>query len=184
MILFHLTPQYKEIQKERVFGLTQWHRPATFLFGTSPISRDENLMQTLLILQDLAKKIDLGLLCTVFMEKGKEKGDVGKDAKWRELLQLLPTQSNSLGLLLSGHLGNNLIASLICDSLFFFLAISFVVVVAAQPEVFLLDFFSRSSFPAIDSYHIPDFLFALASKFAVYLLTMMHSTPRCLLRWM
>lgn len=118
MILFHLTPQYKEIQKERVFGVTQWHRPATLLFGTSPISRDESLMQTLLILQDLAKKINLGLLCTVYVEKGKEKGDVGKDAKWRELLLLLPTQGKSLGLLLSGHLGNNLIASLICDSLF------------------------------------------------------------------
>lgn len=56
-------------------------RPATFLFGPSSISRDESLMQTLLILQDLAKKINLGLLYTVFMEKGKEKGDVGKDAE-------------------------------------------------------------------------------------------------------
>lgn len=57
---------------------------------------------------------------------------------------------------------------------FSFLQFPFVVVVVAQPEFFLLDFFSTSSFPATDSYHIPDFLFALASKCAVYLLTMMN----------
>lgn len=60
-------------------------------------------MQTLpILLQDLAKKIDLGLLCTILMEKGKEKGDVGKGARWKELMLLPPTQGNSLDLLLSG----------------------------------------------------------------------------------
>lgn len=41
---------------------------------------------------------------------------------------------------------------------------------------FLLDLFSRIFliFPVIDRYHIPDFLLLLASKFAVYLPTMMR----------
>lgn len=44
--------------------------------------RDECLMLILhTLFQNLAKKINSGLLCTAFMEKGKEKGDVGKRAR-------------------------------------------------------------------------------------------------------